>query len=361
MNEFTYEAFPVLFNLALWLFLVWRSRTQIRNNIPRKGNYKLLACVVIIYSVFAFAEADTYHYQWLYEQMLTSNEPLHVENFYFRLIKLLPDNYYLWRFVIWGSATMLMIGAFKRFKLDPQTVCLVFPLVLLNAFAVTRGTLGFALMLYASSFLFFPTRNRFWSYVLGIAGICCSVFFHKSIVVFIAVFIISFIPITKLYIYLSLALFPLLYRFTPVIAIWFLQENDLSEITVESGVRYLNAEQSIANIWGVVSKCIEVAPVILILFLILRQFVFRKERIGFGYRIMMQYTFNLVYISFLLYGQELSSFLSARFLHAAYFALVIIVSYFLFGRKRSMPVKISLYLFMLYNLYILSYRFYKWD
>ena len=184
-----------LINLFLWLILVYVYRSEYFRTTNRPGKYELIGFIAILFSTFAFSEADTYHYEYIYDKMVLYNVRIHIEEFYFWLVQVLPQNYYIWRLAIWGSAALIYIKVCKVNKLDSRIVGLIFPLILIQQFAVTRGCLGITLFLLGASVFIKREKQNKALYIWSVFAIVASLFLHKSLPLFIAIAALAFIPL----------------------------------------------------------------------------------------------------------------------------------------------------------------------
>lgn len=360
MGEYNYNGQLAIINFVIWLILIARYFSEYKKFSGRRTSYKFLCILCIITFTFAFAEADTYHYQNLYAELIRSHEPIHVENFYFWLSHFLPQGYFLWRFVIWGTALWLMIKTFNRYELDKRTICFVFPLILIIQFSVTRGCLGIALMLFSLSYLLKPGKSRFWSYVFGISGIILSSFLHRSLPLFVILLLLSFIPLRKGMYILSVLLFPVLRIAIMTVINYILLGGMLSEGTSEFADGYFNAEAVTSNLFGYMRLTIEYIPRLLTFIVLIKTFCFSKEEPPRHIRVLLQYSYILFYLALLFFGQELSSFVSSRTIHMMCFPLTIVLAYYLMNRKRPVLIKVALSFYIFVDIFTYTYTIYKW-
>lgn len=357
MLAYTYSGKLAIINLILWLILwVYYSRTSKRNN------RSILAYILIlIFATFAFSETDTYHYHDAYDQMLLYNEPVHVENFYFWLINILPQNYYIWRFVVWGISLLLLGITYKRYKLDSNSAGLCFTLILLQHVVVTRGSLGVSLFMLALSLLLLPSKSRFFSYTLAAVCVVISVFLHRSLPVYIALMILAFIPLNRYTVIFSLILFPifrigLLPNVYEILSIGLFPADTMN--FVES---YLEDEKSVANLNGLIRQVIELLPIILMLIFLTKEYVFKKKYIATYIKFLFKYSYVLFYVAMLFWGQQTSSFISSRTIHMMCFPLVIVVAYYMStNRRRARLLNISLIGFAIADLFAFLYTIFKY-
>ena len=96
------------------------------------------------------------------------------------------------------------------------------------------------------------------------------------------------------------------------------------------------------------------------LYLSMKFVLIKKEVVDRSIYFCIKYGYILVYISFLFYGQGVSSFISSRFLHASTFPLIVVYSYYMQHHKINKNDRVAMFLLGLYAFYKLAYPMYKW-
>lgn len=354
--EYTYNGQLAIFNFLIWLIMIIKYKTEFVNQTRLSFHYVFLYIMIVLFATFGFSEADTYHYHSIYDEMIKFRTAVHVEPVYYWLIEHIPHNYYLWRFIVWGSAAVLLVTTFKRLELNASSVGLIFPLILLQQFVITRGCLGIAIFLYALTFILKPTSNKLLSYFWGI--LCCilSVLFHKSIPLFIAISFLALIPLNKGLIIVSVILFPVLRAVVLPFVFDILGGSLFSTDTAEFAQGYLESDKSVANINGIMRLCLEYIPRILIFIFLVKEYIFDKKEIPKNIRFFFQYSYILFYIAMLFFGQNTSSFVSSRTIHMMCFPLTIVCAYYLtISKRRPILLRSALSFFILYDAFAFVY------
>lgn len=346
--------------IALWFLMLMIYKSAMTRQ-TRKGSYFLFFAIVSLFSTFGFITGDYFHYEGLYEELSISSFNHHLEEFYWWLLKGLPNSYNLWRFAIWAPATLIMVLTFKRLKLDPKLSCLLFTLILMTYFCTLRNSLGYVALYYGASFLLFPNQRKVQSYIIGVAIVVCSYFLHKSMFVYISVFVFAMlVPFNKWTYIASILLFPVLYKSASLIAMWFLGNTIADETSTASGEQYLESDfYQIANLGGLLQMSLHRLPILIMLFIAIYKIYFKKQSLNYGWKVYLNYTFMLMYVSFLFYGQQVSAFLSPRFWDASTYTATIFLAYYLSQIKRTRLIRACLYVLILGNLYDFAYIAYK--
>ena len=133
------------------LILVFFNRKHIFVNDAKGGtNYFVLWLVATLFSTFYMPiDGDVYNGYYSYQEYLSSGMQYHMEAIYFWLMDHLPHNFYLYRFVIWGTASLFLVLTFKRLNCQSQLATLIFiSSCLLICYYYMRNVLGFSILYY---------------------------------------------------------------------------------------------------------------------------------------------------------------------------------------------------------------------
>ena len=360
MEKYVYDGNLVFVNILITIVCVCKYR-QSYNNVywNKASNYTFIGLMMILYSVFAFAEADTYHYHEIYDEMLITKHPIHVEYFYYYLIEILPENYYLWRLAIWGTSVVLLIKCFKLLNIDSSIVGLLAPIVLFSQFSLTRGALGFCLMLYA---LVYIMNNRYSIYKIAI-GLCLiyiSIFLHRTILVFICLIPIAvLLPLNRKILITSLILFPFLYLGINRYVDYLILTANVSDDLIHHAELYTTEMEKVTANWKGMIQIVIVWSSILLAIIQLCSYYIKNNNSHII--ILLKCSYIFVYLAALFYGQNYSNFLYSRFIHAALFPLIVCLGdYFYEKKSRTKLDYLVLLLFTINTFYNLFYFAWKW-
>lgn len=310
---------------AIYLIMLFVGRRTFSGKIEQSISYWLVFFFMALYSVLGFLEWDTYHYYGHYEEMFLFNTRIHVEQFFFWLVKVLPHSYILFRLVIWGTASWLMAQSAKMLNLNANVFCFMVPLLFITQLSVTRGALGLSLMIFCS-ILFIQSldkRKLLWI-IVAVLGLFYSPFLHKSIILYLFLLVFAyFFPFNKKTFVVSLLVFPLLYMF----ALSFFQKFSFFDYFNADQIylvsKYQETEKITSNINGIIQKFFESTIYLLLLFDMTKKFLYEKIKVTKEQFFMYKYAYIMVYVYFLFFGQNISNWVSNRTLHAASFALVL--------------------------------------
>ncbi|MBR5375537.1 MAG: EpsG family protein [Paludibacteraceae bacterium] len=361
MNEYLPDYRFVVINIIIMMvqFVTYKDEYRYRTSYI-SDNYFYIALSLMAYSVFAFAELDTYSYHRIYDEMRYTHSKIHVESFYFWLAQNIT-NYYLWRFIIWGLATFFLIKSLKCFEIDSNTAGLIIPIFIYYQFALTRGSLGLSLMLFALAYTGNrPTNHKYW--LISIIALIICVQLHRSIIVFMLLIPVAyFIPFSKKFIWISILLFPFLYKIISIVPSLLIESIAFSEDVKSMGELYLGQDASEINTNGLLRIIYNLSGVLLTLTLTTKYMIEQREEISPSLIFLQKYGFILVYISFLFLGQPMANFISSRTLHAASFPLLITTCFYYQSVERTRSNKLALFLLGSYTfLFNVCYYFYLW-
>lgn len=349
--EYAYNPNLALITIFLITLMVICFYPGYGNKVKKNGNFVLVFLLMVLISVFAFTEYDTYHYHTDFDTMIKHGEKEHVEDYYFWLTQVLPRNYYIWRFAIWGGACAVIIWSLKLLKLNATITGAMIPLVLIARFNVSRASFGMAVLLFSIVLLVLPKKNIYIR-ILGLLGVFLSCFLHASMIVFVVIALLFLIlPINKQTVVIMTFLFPLLYASVLVYS-----ENILDTFGLAEENRifsYLEADKLEISTIGLIYKIFAKVPLILMLFSISRYYL-NSQKAKQGANIVFfkfyKIAFGFVYIAMLFFMQEVSDWVSTRTLDAGlFFVLIALIHYFETNNKTIIDkVYLFLWMFMLY-------------
>ncbi len=364
VDRYDYEASSALFNVFIFILCFikykrWINSRNVSINVGANIPFVMLA----VYSIFAFSEADTYHYHRIYDEMVCYHNIIHIEPFYYWLIELLPGGYWCWRAVIWGTAVYLLKLCSNKTGVESRYFALFFVAFFFVQFSISRAALGFSVLIYSIIVCFSRERTRLRDVIILLFGFCGAIFFHKSIIIFMGVFVVSFfVKLKKKHVLISLIAFPFLYisvmNILDAYFISILGDGKLFDVANN----YMNKENVRATTWGTINEFLIWTPRLMIMYLLVKRFVFSDERNPRFINVLFTSVYLLFYISCLFYGQKTSSFLCSRSFHACSFPLLIVASYYWKTNETLSKVdKNMLYLFCFSSFFTLAHLVYSWS
>ena len=331
---------------------------------PRSFWYRMLI-LTILFVTFGCVGGDFLHNQVIYDMNLQSDHPIHFEDVYVLLIKGLPPNYYVWRFCVWGMAAYLLFKILDEIKSDLDFSFFVFTLMLLNHFPNLRQTLGFMMMFYGYVLMFRSAEDAMpQKLFMGIILLILSTFFHSTILVFIILSLLLFIPGTKslVVVIASLIAFPFLYDITKELTTQFIGLVSSNDMMQEKATKYIESSYRVElNIRGFLKLFINRLPVLMLFFFGIKKILIEKVEVSYMEKHLLMLTYTLIYVSCLFFGNNVSAYLSQRFWDAACYPLTIFAMVFLRNYSGSLYVKVVMYAFLISNLFNMAYSLYTID
>lgn len=185
------------------ILLYWKRYTSINRNRESKS---FLGFFVLLFLLFAFDGGDYYNYYNAIKDGYLEN----LEAVYHHILRIVNNNYILFRLIVWGGALFFFKSAIKRYGLDYQRSLFFLFAVFISIYDYARASLAMGIFFYGLSFLLLPNTRKVISYMFGMSLMILSVFFHNSMIVALAATSILLVPINFFTIFFILALFILL-------------------------------------------------------------------------------------------------------------------------------------------------------
>lgn len=371
--EIQYSWTLLLVSIFIYIMSIFTAKPSITYYNPQRNNVKkgtkVFFLLMAVSSVFAFWAEDTYH-SWngfIIANQYSNYEIWGYEEIYNWLASISDNNYFIWRAYIWIPACMFMYLTAKRLDLLNRNFLVA--MILFGSFlSYTRGMLGHAMLVYGAV-LFMDKKSDTFTKVIGLAIVCVSYYFHKSMFVNIIFAILALFPFSKKTIIVSFIVFP----FLTILATNLINgiASEELELALGEGVggvgdrtyEYASAEKMESNIYGIIGKIISLVPQYLVLFYLFHkvaiQKVFNKKENVYKY--LFRLTYVAFYISSLFYFVETSNWIYERFKYMGFFPLVFVIgSVWNREKKLSKTAKTIILLQAFAILFRLSYTFYSW-
>lgn len=365
----------LLISIFVYIVSIFVAKPQITYNNLQRNNVKkgtiAFFILLMINSVFAFWSEDTYH-SWegfIIANQYQSFEVLGYEQYYNWLATAVGNDYFLWRACIWIPACLFMYWSAKRLDLLNRNF-LVAMLLFGSLLSYTRGMLGHTMLVFGAV-LFMDKKSNTLTKIIGLAIVCVSYYFHKSMYVNIIFAILALFPFGKKTIIASFIAFP----FLTTIATYLIDGIASGQIEIALGegvggvgdrvVYFASSEKLELTFYGKIGKIIQILPEYLTLFYlyykVIVQRIFDKDKKEKVYTYLFRLTYVAIYIASLFYFVETSSWIYERFKYMGFFPLVFVLGAVWSKEKYSSKwIKVIILLQALSILYILSYRLYKW-
>lgn len=336
--------------------------SKYKYNQPSNTSLFFFWIVITIYATFEFAGGDFFHYMEFYETQHIKGENDGLDPIYLWLIDNLPHNFYIWRFVVWGSASFLWVLIIRTMNQNLKLAATLFFVVVFFLFVGARQSLGFS-MLYLGATLILKPINKLGGKLLGVLLFGLSYFFHSTLIVYMLLLLIAFIPFfNKRIIICSIILFPIIYKLMDSSAFLSIINNlpFLQDESADKMTRYVESDYRVyANIFGILRLIIARTPIWLLLIYSMKKIFWDKEETSNTNKVFLRMTYILIYISYLFAGKEVSSFIAPRFWDAALFPFTLFLTNFIAGRRMTPFLKCCFIILFINVMYTYSYSIYK--
>lgn len=270
----------------------------------------------------------------------------HWESFYYWLLGIIPDNFLLWRTLIWLPAGVLIALIYRKMGIRSSyatTFFLLFALV--QYYYYLRNVLGLSVLCYA--IVIYCSHQGFLKKSLNVliffALSLVSWYLHKSMPVYILIAILAIVlPFNKHYILGAIIAIPLLYGLVLLVASDFVE---MSLLWNEgNGSFYLESKNTFDINWkGAFDLFIRYLPIVYFNVIAFRK-PLPKDNPDFSYfKVFLLFSFFLLCLSFLFYGQG-SIALQNRFYMSSMFPFAFIVGLYFKYNIKSRQFKIFTYL-----------------
>lgn len=345
---------------------IYKPILQCRASLSREK--QVLGCVlVLVLCLFSVQDSDYFHYK---DYLISLSQGVKVESLedvYLWIAKIVRYDYFLFRFIIWGGALFLFIKTCDRLECNRGLVLFFFVSMYLTKFSYSRASLAMAVGLYGFSLLINPMKVKVYSYILGIAIILVSSFFHKSAITFLPIYFLSLFPWgRKSYIVFLLSL-PIIYILlsTKGIVYLFSMDNE-SVFDYNTAISYLSKEQVSMGIAAKVQRILERIPYYIMLLIIMKDIFSQSKKIDYQTRTLMNFSLIVILISSLFlfdFGGNNTTIIYYRFLYYSILPLSILMSKLyesgvynrtiIFTQSIGYVSVIYAILYSAYNMYIL--------
>lgn len=167
-------------------------------NRPSSKN-NLLIILIIMFAMTCFCNGDffnTIDEVKSIKSLSYISEDEHMELFYQYLSLYVGGNYWLWRFFIWGSATIFIYLSAKMWNIDGKLLLYVMFTMFAVNYSYSRSTLAQSICIYGISIVSYSKFRfkKFFPIILGISLMIISPIFHRSMYMLIGVSFITIVP-----------------------------------------------------------------------------------------------------------------------------------------------------------------------
>ena len=324
-----------------------------KNNHKGTG-YLFFVVFILLFSLLYRPEGgDFWHHLEVYE--LGSAHHNNLEDFYNWLMDKIPNNFLLWRIVIWFPAAIFIMLTYKMMGVGSNNATTFFLMFgLISVYYYTRNVLASSILYLGMAICCVTTKplKRFFSIVIFVGLSVVSYFLHKSMPMYIGLALMAIIlPLNRNTVIGALIAFPLLYGL-----IYALSANILQMelwLTDEVGLNYLEGTNTFTTNWkGVVNMIVKYIPFVYFYFIAFKNPIPKESEDYKFYKTFLLLGFLIFYLSFLFMGQG-SIAIQGRLYKSSMIPFAFAVSLFFKHNLGSKQCRAFLVLMLVYYAYTL--------
>ncbi len=223
------------------------------------------------FDIISFWGSDWFHLYVKYDEIMQGS-PIVEDVYNWIASKLAPNNYFLFRIIIWGAAQLILWDTFKRLSISPHLILALFVSVWMIWFSYGRVSLAMALAFWGLTIYHKSSEISIFPKILGICAIAISFYFHKSAIFLIIVSLLTILTrrANRAVFVISLLTLPILAYmlsegFTDTIMLTMTDRTeDLDEYLVKAQ-HYMESEEKGFGIGPLLGQILEKAPYYLII------------------------------------------------------------------------------------------------
>lgn len=340
------------------VFMIVIMTIAILSTLPQFGkNSKLgislfgIGVLSILMSLFPIQARDFLHVGITFQ---TGQNIDHFEDVFIDLWEC-TNNYVLWRLIVFGLSTILMICTIKLLKINGRFAAFIFVITEMFMFGNLRNMLGIMMMFF--SVVLIMTSNRYnmttFRRVIGALGLLLTIDLHKSMWLYELLLLGAIIPFGKKTIRMSMLIFPILWGSVFVIAQFFIAYMD--EDAQFYAEFYTNGERA-TTLYKIITETIRQVCYIYLFYIIYKhQFKYPLVKLDPTQAFLARYAFILIYLGYLFIGQATGGWLYERFVGIGEVALMFLIMYFFYYYPRTRGVKMAFGGLLFYLIYNIAY------
>lgn len=224
-----------------------------------------------VFNICSFWGSDWFHLYTAYDDIM-KGDPI-VEKIYTWIAnKLAPDNYFLFRIIVWGTAQLLLWDTFRRLSVSSHLLLALFVSIWMIWFSYGRVSLAMAIAFWGLTIYHKTSNISIIPKIIGVCAILISFYLHKSAVFLIIVSLLTILTkrTSKTLFVIGLIGFPLLAYLLregltdTIILTMTDRTEDLNEYLAKAQ-QYMNAEETGYGIGPLLAHILEKVPYYLIM------------------------------------------------------------------------------------------------
>lgn len=224
------------------------------------------------FNIFSFWGSDWFHLFVAYDS-ITKGESKIVENIYSEIAhNFAPNNYILFRVIVWGAAQLLLWDTFKRLSVSSHLILAIFVSIWMIWFSYGRVSLAMALAFWGLTIYHKSHSIPILPKIIGLLAIALSFYFHKSALFLIIVSLLTILTnkVNKMTIILSLIVFPFVVYilsngFIDNIMLFMTDRAEDLDKYIEKAQHYMESDKEDNGVGPLIASLLEKIPYYLII------------------------------------------------------------------------------------------------
>lgn len=349
------EGMVFLFLVLPFILSIKYTKTQRLYLKSNKYNSLIPFYLIIILSICLFDKTggDYFHYkEQLKDLQYSPGLGTGLENIYIWIATKVQYSYCLFRFIVWGAAITIYWLIIKHLRLNKIEAIWIFLLVYLFNFSYPRISLALCIFYYG--YIIIVANHKVKKILIAIALIITSCFFHKTIILLVALSIIAIvIPINRMTILIGILIFPILVYLTNLYIGDYIYIDNLNNTTT----RYLSAEKAVKGLSSIIQDILLLVPFFFFLVSFLKDYL--KDKLPQPFKGLFKITLVILYASSILYFMEIGdNAISFRIRSMAIMPICLLITFHI-KHKQFTTLNLFCYLsLLLYNIYYILYMYY---
>lgn len=341
--------FFVLVLFCIILSTVWKASKY--PYILKKRVRHRAYLLILTYFIFAMNDGDWFHLYNLFgepsfrarEASDISSQSSGLEAAYYYIARCVGYNYILFRFIVWGGASVMSYALGARLGVNKNLYLFFFVIISLDILSFQRCSLAMSFAFLGYSFIIKPVkRHSFFSILFGVFLILFSTLFHKSAFFLIPVFLLSFISLNKRSLLMLILSLPFLIYFINGFLIDYILNMIGADTTLVNSTvmqSYLERDNRSFGIGSTIRHIILPLMFLSLFFYIVKHVIIRKVSLPNHIRLLFNSAFYIIIISFLIFTIDVVnvSEIYMRLLYYSVLPLSVILSFIYGSYKHITP------------------------
>jgi len=327
----------VLTALALWFIFP----EFFRNRRTPRLCMLWLGVLTFFMALLPIQSGDFSYYGMIFK---TGRYAWHMEDFYKWLWDIVGKDYLIWRSIVWGASTILLLLSIKRLKVNTYFAAFIFIITQWFYFGTMRNMLGYMAMFYGVIIVLSRGNvlRKTPELIVGALLIFASIFLHRSMFAYVAFLTLALIPFGRRTMTAGLFAFPFLYASVYALSKYVLLFIGADDEAMTHAEGYLRSE-IVSTTMQNFNSAIAFLSYAYLIWLIIRNKANDGNEIEIPvvYRFLTRYAYIMMYAGALFFMQAEGGWMFVRLAGCGEVALMFVLMYFFYNYPRTRGVKIA--------------------